>query len=148
MPPRGRSTAAERSPLPQSAGKNVNKKILVVDDDPIVLLVLRDALALCNGFEVHTAEDAQKALTLLRATRYDLVITDLSLPGLSGVQLTQEIRRTQGDMPVVWVTAYGCHTVERDRGALDVCCCLDKPVEIQEIRDTARRALGLDGTGQ
>lgn len=118
------------------------KRILVVDDDAIVLLVLRDALRRVDPeCDIVTAKDGREALDLLRADTFDLLVTDLGLPGITGITLTEEARELHADLPVVWITAYGCHNVCNESDQLGVCCCLDKPVEIERIREAVRTAL-------
>ncbi|NLD72691.1 MAG: response regulator [Chloroflexi bacterium] len=118
------------------------KKILVVDDDTIVLLILRDALGRVQpDYEIVTAKDGREALTLLRDDRFDLLVTDLGLPGITGITLTEEARELHAELPVVWITAYGCHNVCAESDELGVCCCLDKPVDIERIREAVRAAL-------
>jgi DNA-binding NtrC family response regulator len=129
--------------IQQAKETAVAKRILVVDDDHVVLLVLESALArLGPEYEIMTAEDGQEALQALSEDHYDLLVTDLSLPGLSGIELTEALRKRNSNMSVIWITAYGCHNVCSELDSLGVCCCLDKPVEISEIRDTVRRAMG------
>jgi len=122
-------------------GADAAKRILLVDDDEVVLLVLRDSLAVLGDYDVVTAPSAQDGLGALEKQEFDLVITDLHLPGLSGVEFTEELRRRNERLPVIWVTAYGCHTVQERSAELQVYCCMDKPVEISEIRDVVWRVL-------
>jgi DNA-binding NtrC family response regulator len=118
------------------------KRILVVDDDAIVLLVLRDALRRVDpDCEIVTAKDGREALSLLRADSYDLLVTDLGLPGITGITLSEEARALHSELPIVWITAYGCHNVCSEGNHLGVRCCLDKPVEIERIREAVRAAL-------
>ncbi len=118
-------------------------RILLVDDDTGVLFVLQETLApLRDRYEIVSAGNGQSALARIRETHFDLVITDLRMPDIGGVELTETIRALNPSTQVVWITAYGSRTVAADAARLGVFRCLDKPLEIEEIRDTAREALG------
>lgn len=123
----------------------ITMRVLVVDDDRNVLFVLKEALAPIRGCQVDTASDGREALDAWRRSPYDLLITDLSLPGLSGVDLTREIRSRGSRVPVVWVTAHGYDGLAEESAALGVSCCLDKPVGIEAIRTAVLGALGTGG---
>jgi len=83
--------------------------ILLVDDEPNVRKVL-GALLEQAGFGVFQAETAEEALDLVRAQDPDLILTDLKMPGMDGLQLLERIRSTFPEIPVVLLTAHG--TVE------------------------------------
>lgn len=124
------------------------KRVLIVDDEESVLFVLNGALARVNDryhIESHRASTAEEALAKARDVHFDLLITDIRLPGIDGVELTKQIRVLQPEMGVVWITAYGCQKLLEDAAHLGVHKCLDKPLEIAEIRKAARAALD-DGT--
>ncbi len=79
------------------------KTILVVDDEPKIATLARDYLEHA-GFAVLTATDGPAALTTIRQRRPDLVVLDLGLPGLDGLDVTRELRRTSS-IPIVMLTA-------------------------------------------
>ena len=79
------------------------KTILVVDDEPKIATLARDYLEHA-GFAVLTAGDGLSALTMIRQRRPDLVVLDLGLPGLDGLDLTRELRR-DSTIPIVMLTA-------------------------------------------
>lgn len=119
-------------------------RILVVDDDPMVLFVFRDTLReLGDAYKIVTTQSGLKALDELKEEPFDLVITDLSMPDLNGIQLTEAIRQASPDMAIVWITAYGCHSVSTEAARLEIDCCHDKPLEVDEILQIARGALGI-----
>jgi DNA-binding response OmpR family regulator len=84
------------------------KKILAVDDDATALGALRQIL-LQKGYEVSTASNGQEALSALKAGTFDLVILDVSMPGLSGYDVCRRIRQEEKtrDTPVIFLTAKG-----------------------------------------
>ena len=107
--------------------------ILIVEDEPKMLRLL-DLNLKEEGYTVRTAPDAETALNLLRQEKIDVVLTDLKLPGMSGLEFLQAARRTNASIPVVLMTAYG--TVETaveamKAGASDYVL---KPFSIEEIK--------------
>lgn len=118
------------------------KCILVVDDDERVLFVLRDILAgLGSQYEVVTAQSGYEALDKARKKPFDLLITDLKMPGMDGVELTEAVRALSPSTVVIWITAYGSQETNAEAQRLGVYRCLDKPLEVAEIRRTALDAL-------
>jgi CheY-like chemotaxis protein len=127
------------------------KRILIVDDEESVLFVLYNGLLRLDDdydVEVDKAHDGREALERLRDRPFDLMITDLRLPGMDGIELTEAARELDSDIAVIWVTAYDSQKARRDVERLGVYRCLDKPLEIDEIRSIAREALDttLGGT--
>ncbi len=115
-------------------------RILVVDDERVIREILAEFLAL-EGFSVHTVEDGEKALTELRLHPYDLLITDLKMPRLSGLQLLEKIEQERLGVLTVLMTGFG--TVETaieamKKGAYDY---LLKPFKVEEVIHTVERAL-------
>jgi two-component system, response regulator FlrC len=85
--------------------QSASKTILVVDDEPSV----RSALSLllnCGGYEVEAAASGEDALARLQRTRFDLLLTDNFMPGMSGVDLASASKATSPSLPVVMFTAY------------------------------------------
>jgi len=82
----------------------VKKTIMLVDDDPDILTVLQGNLALA-GFTVMTAGSGREALQLLDDESPDLLILDLSLPDLDGLQICRRIKRAGFDLPIIMLTA-------------------------------------------
>lgn len=120
---------------------SVQKRILVVDDDEAVLLVLRDSLAELPGSpQVVACSSGADAVGRVRAEHFDLVLTDLRMPDIDGVALTTIVRDADKHTIVVWLTAYGSEEV-RDKGeSLGVYRVLDKPLEVSEIQAVVRDA--------
>lgn len=83
-----------------------NKTILVVDDDPDLLRLLSIRLR-SNGFNVETAQGGKEALAKVLACKLDLVITDLRMDGIDGIQLFDSIRQRFASLPVIILTAHG-----------------------------------------
>ena len=116
------------------------KQILVVDDEPNLRRVLSAQLER-DGYDVHTAEDGEQALELLRDHHIDLVITDLRMPKIDGMELLRRALAIDGELPVVMITAHGTvdNAVEALKtGAFDY---LTKPFDQAEVRTIVRKAL-------
>lgn len=115
--------------------------ILIVDDDERVLFVLSRALhALENGYRVETARSGEEALEKAKARPYDILITDIVMPGMDGVELTEAIRELYPDTVVIWITAHGRHRFQPNGKRLHVHQCLEKPIKIAEIRQAVVNA--------
>jgi DNA-binding NtrC family response regulator len=122
---------------------DVRKRILIVDDETRVLFVLRGALTrLGDGYQVVTASSGRAALATVKQTPFDLVLTDLRMPDMDGIALTEAIRALQPGTVVIWMTAYGHHKVRTEAAQLAVYRCLDKPIKIGQIRQIVLEALG------
>ena len=105
--------------------------VLIVDDEPRIVDLARDYLE-HGGFEVLTASDGEAALATVRDQRPDLVVLDLGLPGIDGLDVTRELRR-ESAIPIVMLTArddeldrvlgleLGRMTASRSRSALGSC---------------------------
>jgi len=79
--------------------------ILVVDDEPNYLIVLSELLR-DEGFEVFTAQSGQEALPIVHNTDLDLIISDMKMPGLDGIQFLEQIKKVNRELPVILITAY------------------------------------------
>lgn len=114
--------------------------ILLVDDDPAALSMLDRCLS-DDGYEVLTAMDGREALDVFRESDPDLVISDLIMPEMNGMELLEKLNSESPDVQVILLTSYGSipSAVEAVRaGAFDY---LSKPVLIDELRLAAERAL-------
>lgn len=122
---------------------NGKKRVLVVDDEEHVLFILHGALVkLGNCCEIVAASDSMSALEQARQQHFDLLLTDLLMPGLDGVALTEQVRALYPGIVVIWMTAYGSADLLEQAERLGIYGCLDKPVEVSDIRSMVRRALG------
>ena len=85
----------------------MSEPVLIVDDNPTNLKLVA-YLVRANGYDVHTAHDAQSALEAIRATRPKLILMDLQLPGVDGLELTRQLKANPDTaaIPIVAVTAY------------------------------------------
>ena len=118
------------------------KSILVVDDDEHVLFVWRGALeGLAKHWHVETAQSGHEALEKIRTTAFDLLITDLRMPGMDGCDLTKAARQLIGDIPVIWITAYAQPQALTLADNLNVRRFLNKPMSVAQIRQVVTQVL-------
>jgi DNA-binding NtrC family response regulator len=107
-------------------------KILVVDDEKIKRITLADDLA-AQGHEVVTAADGEEAIERLSARRFDVVVTDLKMPKLDGIELLKRIKQGSGDVEVIMMTAYGSIPVAVEAVKLGAFDFLTKPFRNEDI---------------
>jgi CheY-like chemotaxis protein len=116
-------------------------KILVVDDDPVVGMSFNRVLSSDKGYVVITAQNAAQALEKLREQEYDVVFTDIKMPGMDGVELAERVRAKQPWTPVVIVTGHGTNANEKRAKAAGVLEFLNKPLSPEMIEKSAMNAL-------
>ncbi len=131
--------AAETSQS-DSLGGPETPRILVVDDEKVIREILADFLNM-EGYVVHTVEDGVEALAELHRRSYNLVISDLKMPNMGGLELIQKI--TDEGLPVLTVIMTGFGTVESaieamKRGAYDY---ILKPFKVEEVMHIVQRGL-------
>lgn len=117
-------------------------KVLVVDDEPNIVLSL-EFLMQQAGFEVVTAVDGESALTRVAEAPPDLVLLDISLPGMSGFDVLERLRAmpTLTRLPIIMLTAHG-REVEREKGlALGADDYITKPFSTQALVDKVKALL-------
>jgi DNA-binding NtrC family response regulator len=119
--------------------------ILIVDDEPATSWALAEGLS-DDGFTIDTFRTAEEAWVWLQEGRSDLVISDLRLPGMSGLDLARKLRRGRHAQPVIIVTAYGTPEVLRDLRAAGVADCFPKPFPMDGLRRSVQRAIAAAET--
>ncbi len=118
----------------------MDEVILVVDDDKNLLKVTAYNLKE-EGYEVLTADSAEKAIELFDSKSVDLVLTDVKMPGMDGMELLRHVQDKDPDMPVILITAYAAidSAVEAiKQGAVDY---IPKPFEKDDLKHKVKRAL-------
>ena len=116
------------------------RKVLVVDDDPVVGKSFHRVLS-GKGYAVITARNGEEALNKLRSETYDVVFTDIKMPGMNGLEVAERLKETQPWLPVVIVTGYGTDENEARAKAAGVSGFLRKPLSPEMIIDNAERAM-------
>jgi len=112
----------------------LGKKILLVDDEPSVSRAIRMLLE-HEGFKVHVANNGETALALYASDRFDLVITDFSMPGMTGGEMAQVIKSRSPATPVVMCSG----NPPKDCSAIDI--VIRKPTYLLAIKDAIDRLL-------
>lgn len=115
-------------------------KVLLVDDEESVLYTLHAVLK-NEGYEISKARSAKEAVDILNANEFDLIVSDVNMPGASGLDLLDSIREKDAECLVILITAYGSEAIAVDamkRGAYDY---LPKPFANDDLKITVRRAL-------
>ena len=114
--------------------------ILIVDDEKNYLVIL-EALLAPEGYEIITEDNVVNALRLVREADLDLIITDMRMPGMNGMELLEEAKKIDPELPVIMMTAYG--TIEKaveamKKRAYDY---ITKPFRNEELKLTVKKAL-------
>ncbi len=118
------------------------RKVLVVDDDPAVRKSF-DRVLTGKGYAVITAENGEEALRKLNEEKYDLVYSDIRMPGMSGLEVAEKVRARRPWTPVVIITGYGTDIAEERAKAAGVSKFLHKPLSPAMIEDSARDVLAV-----
>jgi CheY-like chemotaxis protein len=118
---------------------NGTERILFVDDEQ-ALSLLGQTMLQSLGYEVTTANNSAQALQLFRANpaAFDLLITDLTMPGMTGKALTSEVKSVRPDLPVILCTGFRESVAEHET---DISACLMKPYTIITLGQTIRQVL-------
>jgi CheY-like chemotaxis protein len=119
---------------------NASRKVLVVDDDPAVRKSI-DRVLSSKGYAVITAENGEEALRKLNEEKYDLVYTDIRMPGISGLEVAEQVKARKPWTPVVIITGYGTDAAQARAKAAGVSSFVHKPLSPEMIEDSARDAL-------
>jgi two-component system response regulator HydG len=117
-----------------------NSRILIVDDDPGLRTSLAANLEL-ECYQVVEASDAASAIALVREDAFDLVITDVRMPGMNGVDFFRQIRKMRPDLPVVLMTAFAIERLLADALGEGVYAVLAKPFAVDHVLDLIARVI-------
>ena len=119
-------------------------EILVVDDDDIIRETLCELLS--EDHTCHAADTAEAALAKLEAQPFDLVLTDVSLPGLSGLDLLNRVVQLYPETPVIVVSGLSDQEQAQSLIGHGACDYLLKPFRLEVVEESVRRALARNGT--
>ncbi|HSS19531.1 MAG TPA: response regulator [Pyrinomonadaceae bacterium] len=114
-------------------------RILVVDDDDTIRDTLHELLS--EDYECDTAETAEIAVGKLDNGKYELVLTDISMPGLSGVDLLKLIREKYSDTPVILISGIGDQERAESLIKLGAFDFITKPFSLETVEQGVRRAV-------
>lgn len=128
----------------------LNKTILVVDDEKNIRMLFEDELTEA-GFQVITAENGKEGLRLAQQAKPDLILLDIKMPDMHGVEVLQKIRETDSTTPVIMITAHGARSplsksmtqwAIRSK-ELNIADYITKPVDLDELIKKIRQILHL-----
>jgi len=114
--------------------------ILIVDDEKNYLVVL-EALLGPEGYEIMTSDKAQEALRLIQEADVDLVLTDMKMPGMTGMELLEETKKVKPEVPVIMMTAFGTIEMAVEAMKKHAHDYITKPFQNEELKLTIRKAL-------
>ena len=119
--------------------KKNGKKILVVDDEPQVFEAIGMLLSF-DGHEVVSANGGKEALALFARHKFDLVITDYTMPGMTGDDLALELKTRLPGQPVIMITAFAEDLKRSGVSLTGVDQLVSKPFQFQDLRDAVQKA--------
>jgi len=131
-----RAGAAKGAPLAAE-----RPRILVVDDEQAVRDLVAKTLAMAD-YDVETVADGPTAIERLRTNEYDLLITDLKMPGMDGLSVIREARRQSAELPIIIITGFSTEASAIEAINLGVSGYLTKPFRLPRVLAATARALG------
>ena len=108
--------------------------ILIVDDEPLLREELQESLEL-EDYEVTAAASVPEALDQLEGARFDVVVTDLKMPKVGGLELLRKLSERGFDGRVVVVSGHGAESSREDALALGASACFAKPLDVEDLID-------------
>ena len=121
--------------------ENNRKHILVVDDERIFTFLLAEELSELDSYLVKTSYTGEDALKEIEKGKFDVVITDLKLPGISGFEFVSVAKKLSPASKFIVMTAHNIHKLQDKMSELGVYRCIYKPFSITKIRDLVKDAL-------
>ena len=121
----------------------MTKRILVIDDEPDMLMLMSMIIEENTNWQVETTNNPSEGLKMVMENDYNLVIADLKMPGLDGMEVFEELKEMKPDIPVIIITAYGSLEIAdeaRNKGVADF---ITKPFRKDSILFTMDRVLEL-----
>ena len=114
--------------------------VLIVDDEKNYLVVL-EALLASEGYDIITADNPDEALRLIKESDLDLVITDMKMPGISGMTILEEAKKVNPDLPIIIMTAFGSIEMAVEAMKKHAYDYIEKPFKNEALKLTVKKAL-------
>ena len=133
--------AGSGTALSEVTAADTRPRVLVVDDEASIRDLLSKTLELAD-YEVDVAQDGRSALERMRLFGYDLLITDLKMPGIDGLTVIHEARRLKSGLPVIIITGFSTEASAIEAANLGVAGYLTKPFKVPKVLAVAAKALG------
>lgn len=124
----------------------MSKKVLVVDDQYGIRVLLQEVLER-EGYQMLLASNGEEALNLIGREHPDLVLLDMKIPGMDGIEILTNIRKLDEGLKVAMMTAYGELDLVKESAALDAIGHFTKPFDIDDVRSFVRRQIGVADDG-
>jgi two-component system chemotaxis response regulator CheY len=120
------------------------RTVLITDDSKTSQMLVKTTLQRNPDLEVKTAENGVEALELLTRERVDLLVTDINMPEMDGIELVRAVRRLHDAqaLPILIITARGEEAARQEGLALGANACILKPLSGRELTESAQRLLG------
>jgi two-component system response regulator (stage 0 sporulation protein F) len=136
------SSALLYNSLQMSAAEDKNDaiRILVIDDEPVIRELLFDIL-IRKGYQVDTAEDGMQALEKAKSEKYDIVFTDIRMPGMNGVEVYRRLKVISPESRVIVMTGYGLEQMIQEALDLGAFADVRKPFDLKLIYDLVEEAV-------
>ena len=112
---------------------NDRAKILVVDDEPTICSMMTVFLTQI-GYEVRTVNSGEEAIALFNDESPDMVLLDISMPGMRGIDVLREMKSRKGDCGVIMLSAYGDDQTIKEALDMGAYCYIQKPMELMELK--------------
>ena len=120
----------------------MSARVLIVDDEKRLAYFLGQTLQLdFPECQVDTAYSGEEALSSLASSTYDLIIADVRMPGVSGLELIKGVRYLDAEVPIILMTGYGSASLRREAATLGVNHYVDKPFDIDDLISTVGQLL-------
>ena len=121
------------------------KNILLIDDDKLILMTLKRLLT-HEGYQVTTALNGQAALRKMAEDGFDLIISDIKMPEMDGIETVKKIREylsqhSKSLIPEIFITAYAKEDIYREALALNAAGYIEKPFDIKTLIQTVRQTI-------
>ena len=126
--------------------KESKKRILIIEDDKDMRFLLKDFIEEQDGYEVEEVRDGSEAFPKLMAKDFDLIITDIRMPGLSGLDIIPGLKNLQPGVSIIAITAFGSEEIQRKVLARGAHAYLEKPVSLARLRSLIEDLIAREKT--
>ncbi len=125
------------------------KRVLLVEDEATVAFLIKESLSdLGSDYEVETAASGEEALRKMERARWDLVVTDQRMPGITGLELIETLKTKSPATLTILITAYGSEEMQQAAQRLNVYNYMTKPFPLADLRRVIKDALALKANGR
>jgi len=132
---------------PDSNPTPLQARILIVDDDPAVGEVMGQVLE-ALGYSSACCGDPAEAISRFKEGGFDVILTDYRMPTMSGIELSQEMRKCQASIPVILMSGYSPEMEEGEMSLSPIDLILDKPIEMDRLDQAIKSSLLLSKSNE